>query len=113
MPNKTLILIGAGVALVLVLAAAWAARNGRSFGAGAVGFADDVAGGVVEGLGDLVGVPRTDKAECALALSEGRLWDASFACPAADFFGGLFDPAPRVTPQSVVTAPRGDFWLYG
>ena len=48
----------------------------------------DVPIGVVLGVSDAVGIPRTDKTECEKALAEGRYWDASFACPAGTFLRG-------------------------
>lgn len=84
-------LIGGGVGLVLLLALAYgvkrmaggngAAGIGASIGAGAV----DLGAGLVLGIGDAVGVPRTDDDACTIALREGRLWDASFVCPASRF----------------------------
>jgi hypothetical protein len=63
--------------------------------AGAVGVADDVAGGLVQGVGAVFGVPMTDKSECEKAKAEGRTWDASFVCPAGEWmgysFGKMFD----------------------
>lgn len=56
---------------------------GASVGRAAVG----AAGGVVIGIGDAVGVPRTEESKCDAALREGRWWDASFACPAGTFLG--------------------------
>lgn len=53
--------------------------------AGAVGAAGDAASGVVLGVGDVVGIPRTNESECEKAIREGRTWDASFACPAGRF----------------------------
>lgn len=50
-----------------------------------------VAEGVVLGAGDAIGIPRTNMTECERAKSEGRTWDASFACPAGDFIKYLFD----------------------
>ena len=58
--------------------------------AGAVGVANSAAGGVVNGLGDVIGIPRTSQTECERAISEGRTWDASFACPAGQFLGSLW-----------------------
>ena len=52
---------------------------------GAVG----AAGGVVLGIGDVIGVPRTDPTECDKAIADGRTWDASFACPAGRFLKSL------------------------
>jgi hypothetical protein len=50
--------------------------------AGAVGVLGDAAAGVVIGVGDVIGIPRTNETECERAIREGRTWDASFACPA-------------------------------
>jgi hypothetical protein len=55
---------------------------------GAAGAAVNVAEGAVLGVGDAVGIPRTDKTECQKALDEGRYWDASFSCPAGTFLKG-------------------------
>jgi hypothetical protein len=88
------VLIAAGaIGLMLV------ARNLRGIAGGLVGGAADViveAGtGVVIGVGEIVGVPRTDADECDKAMREGRTWDASFACPASTFLnyvtGGYID----------------------
>lgn len=59
---------------------------GRALGGAAVAGAE----GVVYGVGDALGVPRTDMTECERAIAEGRTWDASFACPAGDFLSSLF-----------------------
>jgi hypothetical protein len=57
--------------------------------AGAVGgvirIADGAASGVVLGVGDVIGLPRTSMNACELAIAEGRTWDASFVCPAGRF----------------------------
>lgn len=59
---------------------------GAAVGSGVV----NAGAGVVLGIGDAVGVPRTDMTECQRALAEGRKWDASFACPAGTFIGSFF-----------------------
>lgn len=51
----------------------------------------DAGAGVVLGIGDGLGVPRTSMTECERARAEGRTWDASFACPARDFLSYLFN----------------------
>jgi hypothetical protein len=58
-----------------------------SVAAGAVGVADDVAGGLVQGVGAAFGVPMTNKTECQRAKDEGRILDASFLCPAGEWIG--------------------------
>lgn len=56
---------------------------------GVVGVVDDVASGVVIGIGEAVGIPRTNETECEKALREGRKWDASFMCPAGKFLSAM------------------------
>lgn len=55
------------------------------------GMVADTAAGLVIGTGDVLGIPRTDMNECQRALAEGRTLDASFACPAGTFLGGVWD----------------------
>jgi hypothetical protein len=86
--SERTILWGAGAALALmVLGYLFIKNSGGAQGAGAaVGkAAGSAAAGVVLGIGDSAGVPRTDATECDRALAEGRLWDASFKCPAGRF----------------------------
>lgn len=67
--------------------------------AGAVG---SVASGAVLGVGDAVGLPRTDQTECQKALAEGRMWDASFACPAKDFLAATWRTVADGAPAAPV-----------
>ncbi|WP_300752656.1 hypothetical protein [Janthinobacterium sp.] len=67
-----------------------AAEAGSALGEAVGNAAGAAAGGVVLGLGDQVGLPRTNMTECEKALAEGRTWDASFACPAGKFLGSFF-----------------------
>lgn len=90
--STILILGGIGVAsLALIL---YVKKNGlptaAGVGAAAGAAVVDGASGVVLGVGDAVGVPRTDMTECERAKAEGRTWDASFACPAKDFLSYVF-----------------------
>lgn len=55
------------------------------------GIIADTGAGVAIGIGDVIGIPRTDETECARAIREGRTWDASFACPAGTFIGSVWD----------------------
>ncbi|WP_404993338.1 hypothetical protein [Cupriavidus pauculus] len=92
-----------GTAKLMLAAAAVAAiayvvkKNGGLQGAAAgaasalVGAVGDAASGAVLGIGDVLGVPRTDETECERALAEGRTWDASFSCPAGTFIGSLIN----------------------
>lgn len=48
---------------------------------------DTAVAAPVLGIGDVLGIPRTNLSACEQAKAEGRTWDASFACPALDFMG--------------------------
>lgn len=65
-------------------------RSASDWGAAAGSGVVNAGAGVVLGIGDAVGLPRTDMTECQRALAEGRKWDASFACPAGTFIGSFF-----------------------
>ncbi len=56
----------------------------------------DAATGAVIGIGKAAGVPETNVNECARAIQEGRMWDASFACPAGTFIKSVFTGKPPV-----------------
>lgn len=77
-----------GVGLV---AAAWyvAGKGVAGATAAVVGAAGEAASGAVLGIGDVIGIPRTNETECERAIREGRTWDASFACPAGRFLSYL------------------------
>ncbi|WP_454710716.1 hypothetical protein [Cupriavidus nantongensis] len=87
---KLLLAAGAIAAIAFVVK-----KNGGLGGVAAgaasalVGAVGDAASGAVLGIGDVLGVPRTDMTECERAMAEGRTWDASFACPAGTFLSGL------------------------
>jgi len=87
---KLLIAAGAVAALAYIVK-----KNGGVGGVAAgaasalVGAVGDAASGVVLGIGDALGVPRTDMTECERAIAEGRTLDASFACPASTFLESL------------------------
>lgn len=85
----------AGAAVAAVLLALWvkkkgglgvvAADAGEGAGNAVVQFGGGVVAGVALGIGDAIGIPRTDLTECERAKAEGRDWDASKYCPASDF----------------------------
>lgn len=91
--EQKFIIIGVGLAalalLVLVKKNGAAADAGAALGGAAVDLAGGVVAGTAEGIGDAVGIPRTDMTECEKAIAEGRTWDASFACPAGTFLKSL------------------------
>jgi hypothetical protein len=63
---------------------------GEDAGGVVIDLVDGVIAGGAKGIGDIVGVPRTNKTACELALAEGRTWDASFACSAGTFIKSFF-----------------------
>lgn len=91
------------VGLAVVGGAWYVAKKGvAGAAAGVVSAAGEAAGGAVLGIGDVIGIPRTNETECARAMREGRTWDASFACPAGTFLSYLAG-----YPSSSNTSPPG------
>lgn len=87
------IMIASGLAAGVALA--WIAARGvkgaaESTARAAVGIAEGTATGVVVGIGQAVGVPETDRDQCAADLAAGRTWDASFSCPAGTWLKSIF-----------------------
>jgi len=85
-----LALIGTAAAVALVYVATRAARAAADLGPLGLGAAAGSAvvnagAGAVLGIGDAVGLPRTEMNACERAMAEGRTWDASFVCPAPVF----------------------------
>lgn len=68
-----------------------AAGLGTSLGGAAVDFVDGTVSGVVIGIGEVVGIPATNKTQCQLDREAGNTWAASFSCPAKDFLNYLWD----------------------
>jgi hypothetical protein len=85
-----LVLMGLAVGGVVWFATQGVQGIARSAFSNAIGLGVGAAEGVVLGVGDAVGVPRTNKTACEQAKSEGRTWDASFDCEATDFVRYLF-----------------------
>jgi hypothetical protein len=104
--------VGTGAVLAIALAV-WVWRKGAgdvaaSLSRGGVKALGGAAAGAVVGIGELVGIPATDKAECQRAFAEGRYLDASFACPASDFLSGVFGSGqPTADKTLILPPPRG------
>lgn len=69
----------------------WVGYMAEQTGAAVVDSVDGVLSGVAYGVGDRIGLERTNETECERAIREGRTWDASFACPAGTFIKSLFN----------------------
>lgn len=77
----------AGLALYLLTRKGAAVEAGAAVGSAVV----DLGAGAVLGVGDAIGIPRTDKTKCQQAIEAGDWWAASFDCPAGDFLGAVID----------------------
>lgn len=77
--------LAALVLLVIVKKKGAAAAVGQGLGEAAANAAGGLVAGVSEGLGDQIGVPRTDATLCEQAKANGSTWDVSKYCPASDF----------------------------
>jgi hypothetical protein len=81
-------------------------NNAQAIGSGAVGAAVDAGVGVVQGIGQAVGVPVTNVSQCDADIAAGRTWDASFSCPAGRWImEGVFGRGETVTPARRPTLP--------
>lgn len=102
-------LAGAGVYLAWKLNEKGVAGVTAGLVSGTAGAVGSVAAGAVKGVGQVVGIPDTNAAECASAMSEGRTWAASLYCPAATFAKYLVTPkakAPVVKKTSTGILPE-------
>ena len=93
--KKIVMYAGLGIVGAVLLAGyAWRRGGGtvQNAVAGAVQSGVTAAGnaarGVVLGIGDAVGVPRTSIDQCDQDLASGNYWAASFSCPATRFAQG-------------------------
>lgn len=83
-PNWALYAVAAGVALYVIKKGSIQTAVADA-AAGAVKIPASIAAGVVEGVGDLVGVPRTDLQSCQLAIRSADNLEASQYCSAGVF----------------------------
>lgn len=70
---------------VLVMRKGAAQSVGAAAGEAAGNFVAGAAGGVVLGIGDGLGVDRTNVGQCERDKAAGDTWAASFSCGAGDF----------------------------
>lgn len=80
--------------------------SAADIGGAAVQAVDGLVGGVVTGVGDLLGIPRTNKTAGQAAWDGGNYYEASKLLPAGDFLGNVWDaltgpekPAATVDPK--------------
>lgn len=83
-PNWALYMAAAGVALYVIKKGSIQTAVADA-AAGVVKVPASVASGVVQGVGDLVGVPRTDLQSCQLAIRSADNLAASQYCSAGVF----------------------------
>lgn len=94
MKNLSLPILGS-VSPVVLLAlggvAVFALMNTRVLTRAAVGVVDNTLAGAVEGLGQVVGVPITNKTQCQRDIAAGKTLASSFSCPAGTWLASLWD----------------------
>lgn len=99
------VLIAAGIAVAYAARSALAGKGVAAAAADAAAVipsvAANAAAGVVVGIGDVIGVPRTSEDECSRLIAARQLWAASFKCPAGRWisegvFGGDAHPGAEV-----------------
>lgn len=76
---------GLGLGLVALVLILQKKNLLQGVAAGAVGVVADTGSGLALGIGDVLGLPRTNADKCAAAKASGSLWDQSLYCPALDF----------------------------
>lgn len=83
----TWVWIGAGLAAFYV-----AQKSGilKSLAASVAAAPGDIATGAVLGIGDSIGVPRTNAQRCAVARASGSTLDVVNYCPAVDAISELW-----------------------
>lgn len=110
------------IALLAALAAvgfiAWRASNaiaaqalGRDVGGALVSGANGVVQGAVETVGGVMGIPLTDAAACRQAIADGDIWNASFMCPAKDFFAVNWHKTPTTINAATPGLPSLSDWI--
>lgn len=87
--QQNLILGGVAIA-VLYVALRGFKGAAKDITKGAVNVADGAVAGVTVGIGEIFGIPETDKTQCQKDQEAGRTFAASMSCPAGTFIKGLF-----------------------
>lgn len=86
--------IGGGVLLalgVVYIVGRGAGKVAEDVSRTAVNVAGGVVKGTVDGVSDAIGLQVPERSACDKAKAEGNTWEASFACPAGEFVGYLFN----------------------
>lgn len=93
------------------LNAANAHGMGRDIGGALVEGADGMIQGAVETVGGVMGIPLTDAAACRQAIADGDMWNASFMCPAKDFFAVNWSKATTTIKAATPGLPNLSDWI--
>lgn len=107
--GRSSLLMGAALGVLALLALRAIQSGAASFSvteaaagavSGAVGAVGDLAAGAVLGIGDAVGVPRTDQMLCDISKAKGDVLGASKYCTAGDFLAWTMQGQPTGAPTS-------------
>ncbi|AXS79853.1 hypothetical protein [Dechloromonas sp. HYN0024] len=90
--NPAYLLLGVALVGVVIYLRRPAGSNlAADMGAAAGGAVVDAATGVVLGIGDGIGIPRTNVSQGQAELAAGDYWNASFHLPAGEFVSGAWN----------------------
>ena len=101
--NNMKFMAAAGLGLIAVLFVLQKKSLLAGAVAGAVGAAADAGAGVVLGVGDVFGVPRTDTSKCAEARASGDVWGQSLYCTAGEFTSSMWQRAQGAATDAVLS----------
>jgi hypothetical protein len=90
-PNVYLIAGGAVAVALLWAMSRGAQQTGQAIGGAAVDLVNGVVGGAVVGVGQIAGIPATNRTQCEIDKANGDTWRASFSCPAGEFLRYVWD----------------------
>lgn len=103
MTSNAKLIAAAGLGLIAVLFVLQKKSLLAGAVAGAVGVAADAGAGVVLGVGDVFGLPRTDADKCAQAKATGDLWGQSLYCTAGEFTSSMWQRAQGAASDAVLS----------
>jgi len=85
-----LIAAGAVLAALLVASRGGVGAFAKDAAGAAVDMVDGVISGTVEGIGEKIGIPKTEVSRGQAAWERGDYWEASFYLPAGDFISNVW-----------------------
>lgn len=88
-------LMAGGVLLLWWIKSRGAGSVGSDIGGAVVDAVTGTVGGVVVGIGEAVGIPKTNQQMCDISKRNGNVMDASKYCTASDFISWNLNGRPK------------------